>query len=232
MMMCVTTVSYSVLINGEPKGRIVPSRGLHQGDPISPYLFLLCAEGLSAMIKKEEREGHQRGIAVCRGAPRISHLLFTDDSIVFCRATWEECDRVLKVLEDYQGDSRKKLNREKTSLYFSKNASGDVKNYVKEKLGARVVQHHEKYLELPPLVGKGKRKAFNRIKDQVGRKIAKWKGKLLSHAGREILIKAVAQATTTYMMSCFKIPNTLCKELNSMMSKFWWGQKNRERKVA
>ena len=57
MMMCVTTVSYSVLINGEPKGRIVPSRDLHQGDPISPYLFLLCAKGLSTMIKKEEREG-------------------------------------------------------------------------------------------------------------------------------------------------------------------------------
>ena len=103
---------------------------------------------------------------------------------------------------------------------------------MKKKLGARVIQHHEQYLGLPPLVGKGKRKAFNRIKDQVGRKIAGWKGKFLSHAGREILIKAVAQATPTYTMSCFKIPDTLCKELNSMMSNFWWGQKNRERKVA
>ena len=65
MMMCVTSVSYSVLINGEPKGRIVPSRGLGQGDPISPYLFLLCAEGLSAMLNKEEGEGQPRGIAVC-----------------------------------------------------------------------------------------------------------------------------------------------------------------------
>ena len=73
---------------------------------------------------------------------------------------------------------------------------------------------------MPPLVGRGKRKAFNRIKDQVGRKIARWKGKLLSHAEREILIKAVAQAMLTYMMSCFKIPNTLCKELNSIMSNF------------
>ena len=55
IMMCVTTVSYSVLINGDPKGKITPSRGLRQGDPISPYLFLICAEGLSAMLKKEER---------------------------------------------------------------------------------------------------------------------------------------------------------------------------------
>ena len=90
IMMCVTTVSYSVLINGEPKGKIIPSRGLRQGDPISPYLFLLCAEGLSAMIKKEEREGNLNGIAICRRAPRITHMLFANDSIVFCRATREE----------------------------------------------------------------------------------------------------------------------------------------------
>ena len=85
---------------------------------------------------------------------------------------------------------------------------------------------------LPPIVGKGKRKAFNRTTDQVGRKIAGWKGKLLSNAGREILIKAVAQATPTYTMSVFKLLETLCKELNSMMSNFWWGKKEKERKLA
>ena len=192
IMMCVTTVSYSMLINGKPKGKITPSRGLRQGDPISPYLFLLCAEGLSAMIKKKERGGNLKGVAVCRRAPSIAHMLFAYDNIVFCRAIREECDRVLKVLKDYEGDLGQKLNKEKTSLLFSKNTSREIKEYVKEKFGAKVVQHHEKYLGLPPLVGRGKRKAFNRIKDQVGRKIACWKGKFLSHAGREILIKAVA----------------------------------------
>ena len=59
-----------------------------------------------------------------------------------------------------------------------------------------------------------------------------WKGRLLSCVGREILIKAVAQATPTYTMSCFKLPNSLCKELNSMMGNFWWGQKDKERKMA
>ena len=101
-----------------------------------------------------------------------------------------------------------------------------------EKFGAGVVQHHEKYLGLPPLVGRGKRKAFNQIKDQVGRKIASWKGKLLSYAGKEILIKEVAQATPMYTMSCFKLPDTLCKELNPLMGNFWWGQKDKERKMA
>ena len=98
--------------------------------------------------------------------------------------------------------------------------------------GAEIVRQHEKYLGLPPLVGKGKRKAFSRIKDQVGRKIAGWKGNLLSNAGREILIKAVAQATPTYTMSVFKLPDSLCKELNPMMGNFWWGQKGRERRMA
>ena len=69
-------------------------------------------------------------------------------------------------------DLGQKLNKGKTSLYFSKNTSKEIKEYVKEKFGARVVLHHEKYLGLPPSVGRGKRKAFNRIKDQVGRKIA------------------------------------------------------------
>ena len=232
ILMCVSTVKYSVLINGEAKGKIIPTRGLRQGDPISPYLFLLCVEGLSTMIKKEERDGLSKGVAINREAPRISHLLFADDSIVFCRASIEECDRVLKVLEDYEGESGQKLNKEKTFLFFSKNTPRETKEYMQQKFGAQIIQPYEKYLGLPSLIGKGKRKAFNRIKDQVGRHIVGWKGRLLSNAGREVLIKAVAQATPTYTMSCFKLLDSLCNELNSMMSNFWWGQKEKERKMV
>ena len=223
VLMCISTVSYSVLINGEAKGNIVPSRGLRQGDPISPYLFLLCGEGLSAMLRKEEELGNIRDISVCRGAPRISHLFFVDNSIVFCRANVDGGRRILKVLEDYKGESGQKLNKEKTSIFFSKNTKREVQEQINQIFGAQIIQHHEKYLILPPLVGKGKRKAFNCIKDQVGKKIAGWKGKLLSSARWEILIKAVAQATPTYTMSCFKLLESLCRELNAMMSSFWWG---------
>ena len=169
---------------------------------------------------------------MCRGAPQLSHLLFVDDSIIFCRASIDVGLRVMKVLSDYEHESGQKLNMEKTSLFFSKNTNNDMKEAIKELFGAQIIQQHEKYLGLLPLVGRGKKKAFNRIKDQVRRKIANWKGKLLSNAGCEILIKVVAQATPTYTIGCFKLPDSLCKELNLMVSNFWWGQKYKERKLA
>ena len=174
-------------------------------------------------FRREEREGRIRGISVCRTAPQISHLMFTDDCIIFCNATREEGARVLEILGDYEKNSGQKLNKDKTYLFFSKNTGSETREAIKGMFGAQIIQQHEKYLGLPPLIGKGKRKAFNRIKDLVGRRIAGWKEKLLSSAGREILIKAVAQATPTYTMSCFRLPDSLCKELNSMVSAFWWG---------
>ena len=82
------------------------------------------------------------------------------------------------------------------------------------------------------MVRRGKKKAFNRIKDQVGRKIAGWKGRLLPNASKEILIKAIAQATPTYTVNCFKLPDSLCSEIASMESGFWCGKKDKARKIA
>ncbi|XP_030936185.1 uncharacterized protein LOC115961328 [Quercus lobata] len=144
------------------------------------------------MLRREESEGLISGVSVCGGAPRISHLLFADDCIIFGKVSVDEGNRVLKVLVDHEKESGKKLNKEKTSLFFSRNTSREIQEEIKEIFGAQIIHKHERYLGLPILVGKGKIKAFSCIKDQVGRKIAGWKGKLLSNAGFEILIKVVA----------------------------------------
>lgn len=89
--------------------------------------------------------------------------------------------------------------------------------------GAQVIKQHEEYLGLPSLVGKNKRNTFNDIKDKLRKKLVGWKEKLLSKASIEIFIKAMAQAILTYTMSCFKLPDTLCEELTSMIRNFWWG---------
>jgi hypothetical protein len=86
IMMCVKTVDYSVIVNKDMVGPIIPGRGLRQGDPLSPYLFILCAEGLSALIRDAETRGELQGIRVCRTAPVVSHLLFADDCFLFFQA--------------------------------------------------------------------------------------------------------------------------------------------------
>ncbi len=83
IMECVTSVSYSILVNGDPKWYVKPNRGLRQGDPLSPYLFLICAEGLSTLLRKVEREKVIQGISISRGGPQVSHLFFADDSLIF-----------------------------------------------------------------------------------------------------------------------------------------------------
>ena len=94
-----------------------------------------------------------------------------------------------------------------------------------------MIKQHEEYLGLLSLVGKNKRSTFNDIKEKLGRKLSGWKEKMLSKVGKEILIEAVAIAIPTYTMSCFKIPDSLCDELTTMIRKFWWRQKKDENKI-
>jgi hypothetical protein len=101
----------------------------------------------------------------------------------------------------------------------------------KDILGASSIQQYEKYLGLPSLIGKEKVTCFSQIKERVWSKVKGWKEKLLSQAGREILIKAVVQAIPTYTMNCFKLPVTLCKEIEGIIRKFWWGQNGDKRKI-
>ena len=84
-----------------------------------------------------------------------------------------------------------------------------------------MIKQHEKYLELPSLIGGSKKKSFREIKEKLAGKLTGWKEKLLTKAGKEVLIKAVAQVIPTYAMSCFKIPNSLCDEMTSLIKNFW-----------
>uniref|UniRef100_A0A2N9IH27 Reverse transcriptase domain-containing protein n=1 Tax=Fagus sylvatica TaxID=28930 RepID=A0A2N9IH27_FAGSY len=164
LMECICTVQYSVLIDGVPKGYINPTRGIRQGDPLSPYVFLLCAEGLSALFQQASAMGHLKGIQSCRGGP------------------W----------------------------------------------GASIF---DKYLGLPAMIGRSKKSIFNGLKERIVQRLQGWKEKFLSKAGREVLIKAVAQAIPTYAMNCFRLPKAWCEEVNGLIARYWWGQKKDERKL-
>ena len=91
-MECIGTPRFSVVLNGILKGNIIPSRGLRHRCPLSPYLFLLCAEGFSSLPNEAERWGNLMGFACRCTSSLVSYLLFIDDSLVFCHANLTECD--------------------------------------------------------------------------------------------------------------------------------------------
>ena len=113
---------------------------------------------------------------------------------------------MLKILFDYEVVSGQKINREKTSLFFSKSTNDDIRQEIKRVTGVQEIKFYEKYLGLPSLVGRGKKASFSYIKERVWRKLQGWEGILLSQLGREVLIKTIVQAISTYAMGCFKLP--------------------------
>ena len=118
MLECISSVQYRVLLNGQPRGFITPQRGLRQGDPLSPYLFIMCTEALIVNIKKAERVKQLTGLKVARACPAISHLLFADDSLFFCKANKEECQTIFRILKEYETVSGQQINFQKSSIQF------------------------------------------------------------------------------------------------------------------
>ncbi|KAL8146786.1 hypothetical protein AgCh_004504 [Apium graveolens] len=121
LMTYVRMVKYSFVNNGKVFGDVRPHREIRQGDPISPYIYILCAEGLSTMLRRKEEEGHIHGISIARGAPKISHLLFADDCYLFFNATGEEARNMKNILSRYEMFSGQAISLAKSSITFSPN---------------------------------------------------------------------------------------------------------------
>lgn len=223
MRMCVESVSYNFAVNDNIVGPIIPGRGLRQGDPLSPYLFILCAEGLSSLLRGENRRGTLHGCRVGGRAPSISHLFFADDSLLFCQATREECSTLKSTLNLYERASGQVVNYSKSGLFFSTNVSDDKRADIRRILGVSNQLNTSKYLDLPSLIGKSKVAIFHYICERLWNRLQGWRNKKLSKAGKEVLIKSAAQAIPAYCMSTFLLPDTLLDELHKILNSFWWG---------
>jgi hypothetical protein len=199
---------------------------LRQRDPLSPYLFLIVAKGLSSLIAKAEVDKRITGVSIAAGGFGLSHLFFADDSLLFCRANQEEWHNLFQVMNTYEKASGQQLNAAKTSCFFSKNKRDEFREFIRSSAGVSSTTGFERYLGRAVLVGRSKMKTFAGICGKVKKKLDGWKEKFLSQVGKEILIKAVIQAIPTYSMSVFQLPKSLYQSLNSLMSRFWWGHQS------
>jgi hypothetical protein len=170
IMRLVTTVSFSVFFNGEGTDFFKPSRGIRQGDPISPYLFLLAAEGLSCLLRSRGTE-NLSGIVVAPQAPPVNHLLFADDSLLFFKANLGGAQEINEVLDIYCRASGQRINREKSSIHFSKGCPGVIRQEIKELLQVPNESLSAKYLGMPTDVGANRNGTFKYVTDRIWKRI-------------------------------------------------------------
>ncbi|KAL4363029.1 hypothetical protein GQ457_04G019900 [Hibiscus cannabinus] len=213
IMRSVSSVSSRVRVRGTLSEAFLPQHGLRQGDPLCPFLFLFCTEGLSVALIAAQREGRLPDVRASKHGPPVNHLLFSDDSLVFLRNDMSEVHCLKVILTTYSTVSGQKVNFSKSTAYFSSRTLSEHRLAVYETLGVQEVSDPGIYLGVPLLIRKNKYAAFGRYRDKMDTRVSKWSNLVFSFSGREVLIKSIAQALPQYVMSCYLLTCSLVEEI-------------------
>nr|KYP58073.1 Retrovirus-related Pol polyprotein LINE-1 [Cajanus cajan] len=170
-----------------PGRGFAPSRGLRQGDPLSPYLFVLCMERLALKINELVDNNIWKPAHLSRGGPALSHLMFADDLLLFGEATEDQARVMERTLEDFCRASGLKINQQKSKFVCSKKIINSRLEELENLLGIKKSNSVGKYLGHILISGKATNKDFEHVINKVRSRIASWKGKLLNRAGRTCL---------------------------------------------
>lgn len=214
IMCAVISVQTNVKWNGSRAEYFSPHQGIRQGDPMSPYLFVMCIDKLSHLILEKVEEGQWKCLRAGRYWPMISHLMFADDLLLFGQALVEQMQCVLDVLYQFCELSGQQINNSKTNIMFSKNVGREMRDSLVSSLsGFKETSSMGKYLGVPLLGRAPKRMDYQFLIDQVKAKLVTWKAKHLSFAGKVRLAKSVIEAMPIYSMMTTSIPKSVTSEI-------------------
>ncbi|XP_057426577.1 uncharacterized protein LOC130720010 [Lotus japonicus] len=231
VMSIVKGVSYRYKINGFVSESLTPERGLRQGDPLSPYLFVLAADVLSHLLLKAQSEGRLKGIQLAPTAPCITHLLFADDSLLFARAHPQELYQLMEILNTFSLASGQRINTAKSGIICSPLLPAHRRNQIASILNMQIWTSPGQYLGLPGIWGRNRTTALAWVKDRILGKLEGWKETMLNQAGKEVLIKSVIQAIPSYAMAIVQFPKSFCLSLHAIVSRFWWRGYKKDRGI-
>lgn len=187
---------------------------------MSPYLYILCVEGVSIFLNEAKKSSLIKRMKVARGSPTIKHLFFTDDSIVFYRANLAKWWEIQCLLDVYEAASSHEINKLKTEIFLSFNMSNTVRRYILNLARVLVYNSQEKYLGLPIMVGANRYQTFQTVKDWAWTHISNWKNTFLSQLGKEVLLKVIVQVIPTYPISLFLSSQKICREIAPLWPDF------------
>ncbi|KAA3480405.1 reverse transcriptase [Gossypium australe] len=229
IMRCVRSVRYVVKCNSILSETIVPERGLRQGDPLSPYLFLFCMESFSKLLTRAQNNNMIKGIRASINGPHINHLFFADDALLFIRNKKRDVEEIVSIFENFSRDSGQEINKDKSMIMFNPKTPVASRHLFSSILGMRNVDKLDSYLGLPLPVGRKKSVAFTNIINRCTCIVRGWSKQLLSYGGKEVFIKAIMQAIPTYAFLVFLAPKGSIKELHSQMGRMWWNNNDKAR---
>ena len=220
---CISTIQFSVLINRSPTDFFCSSKGLRQEDPLSPILFLIMMEVFSRMLRRVEGAGLIRGFEAegrRGGGECVSHLLFADDTVLFCDADVEQILHIRLLLLSFQAVTDLKVNVQKSEMVPIEEV--DDVHALAEILGCNVETLPMSYLGMPLGASHNSPSIWNPILEKIEQKLAGWK-KYLSKGGKLMLLKSTLSSLPTYFLSLFTIPTYVANRIEKLQRDFLWG---------
>lgn len=215
--------SCRLIWNGEATDSFKPSRGLRQGDSMSPYLFVLCMERLGHWMRSKVDEGKLRPVRASRSGPGLSYLLFADDLILFSEAVEDQLLCIREGLEKFCSASDQKVNFGKSAMFCSANVDADEARRLSALVGIPLTENLGKYLGHRMLHRGRNKDGLKELVEKVYRRLEGWKLKCLSRAGRLTLAKSVLASLPIFQMQLEKLPAWVHKNLDKAVRSCIWG---------
>ncbi|VVA23746.1 PREDICTED: ribonuclease H At1g65750, partial [Prunus dulcis] len=223
IMHCISSVRYKAILNGELTADFSPKCGIRQGDPLSPYIFVLCMEKLSHIIQQKVLDQSWRTVQICQGGPFISHLFFADDLVLFGKASIEQAVVMKQCLDDFCSLSGQKVSFEKSMVCVSPNTCPVLAQNIASISGSPLSNNLGKYLGVPIIHTRVTKDTYQEIIDKVKKRLSSWKSHTLSMAGRLTLLQSVTSAIPIYSMQTAMLPASVCSKLDQLNKNFLWG---------